>query len=157
MGYHYPHRDDDILKYGLGGAWILAIILLLSGVNTLQDLGVGLFLGGSFLVLGIGNYYQTEGADYIVTHYSGEDAIKEAMKLTKDARNESLGYWVFGGFLFMFFAWVGLGISMTLTGLANLTNFIIMIIAHRRYSELRKMLMVLQLKKSDKAEIAIKL
>jgi len=107
MGYNYPKKDDNILKYGLGGAWILGIILALSGVNALQDLAIGLFLGWPFLLLGIWNYYQTEGAEYIVTHYSGEDAINEAMKLAKDARNESLGYWVFGGFLFMFFAWGG--------------------------------------------------
>jgi len=51
----------------------------------------------------------------------------------------------------------GAGISMTLMEIANLVNFVVMILAHRRYSELRKMPMILQLKKSDKAEISIKL
>ncbi len=86
-----------------------------------------------------------------------EDVINDAMKLAKDARNDSLIAWTIGGFLFMFFAYIGLGISTTLMGIANLTNFTIMILAHRRYSELRKMLMILQLKKTDKAELSIKL
>ncbi|WP_297489817.1 hypothetical protein [Thermococcus sp.] len=152
--------NDDTAKH-VGVTWILSLIVMMSGVlakvKALQDLGIGLGLGGPFLVSGIEDYYKIEGAEYIVTHYSGEDAINEAMKLAKDARNGALESWIAGGFFFMLFAWGGLGISMTLTGLANLTNFIVMILAHKRYSELRKMLMILQLKKGDKAEISIKI
>ncbi|WP_297068088.1 hypothetical protein [Thermococcus sp.] len=57
----------------------------------------------------------------------------------------------------MFFAYLGLGIPTATMGIVNLISFILMILTHKRYSELRKMLMILQLKKSDKAEIAIKL
>ncbi len=145
--------DDKIGLYLFGASSILGVILAFFWT----DLGIGTIFGGWFLSGAVYSYRQLGTAECAVARVAREDVINDAMKLAKDARNDSLIAWTIGGFVFMFFAYIGLGISMTLMGIANLTNFIIMIIAHRRYSELRKMLMILQLKKSDKAEISIKI
>ncbi|WP_456365421.1 hypothetical protein [Thermococcus sp.] len=144
---------DKMGLYLFGASSILGMIL----ASFWTDLGVGVILGGWFLSGVVYSYSQLGTAECAVTKVAREDVINDAMKLAKDARNDSLIAWTIGGFFFMWFAYIGLGISMTLMGIANLVNFVIMIIAHKRYSELRKMLMILQLRKSDKAEISIKL
>ena len=62
-----------------------------------------------------------------------------------------------GGFFFLIMSIVHSLLGIAAVGLGNLANFIMIFVAHGRYSELRKMLMILQLKKSDKAEISIKI
>ena len=45
---------------------------------------------GVLLWSAIENYKKVAGAEYIATHYSGENAIREAMELAKDARNDAI-------------------------------------------------------------------
>ncbi len=150
--------DDKTGEYTFVGTAILGILLMLLGSSSgMQMLGVGIAVGGALIGAAIDSYQKTAGAEYIATHYSGKDAIREAMELAKSARDDSIMGWIVGG---VFFLMMSLGHSLAgiaLLGLGNLANFIMMFLAHGRYSELRKMLMVLQLKKSDKAEISTKL
>jgi len=154
MGYNYPHRDDETAAYIATGSAILGLPVTIFGSWIL---GLGILIGGALIGVAIDNYQKTEGAEYIATHYSGEDAIREAMELAKGSRNDAFWMWVAGGFFFWLTYLFHSPAGMAIVGLGNLANFIMIFIAHRRYSELRKMLMILQLKKSDKAEISIKL
>ena len=158
MGYHYPQMNDKTAEYTFVGTGILGILLMLLGSSSeMQMLGVGIAVGGALIGAAVDSYQKAEGAEYIATHYSGEDAIREAMELAKSARNDSIGGWIVGGIFFLIVSAVHSLAGMAIIGLGNLANFIMIFVAHGRYSELRKMLMILQLKKSGKAEIAIKL
>ncbi len=79
------------------------------------------------------------------------------MELAKSARDDSIMGWIVGGVFFLMVSFVHSLLGIAAVGLGNLVNFIMMFVAHGRYSELRKMLMILQLKKGDKAEVSIKL
>ncbi|WP_367884250.1 hypothetical protein [Thermococcus sp. JCM 11816] len=115
-------------------------------------------LAGLLLWIAIDSYHKIEGAEYIVTHYSGEDAIKEAMELAKDARNTSIETWaLLGGFCFAVTFFIGGFLGISAVGLGNLANFIMIFIAHSRYNELRKALLLLQVTEKGNAEIAVKL
>ncbi|BAD85109.1 hypothetical protein TK0920 [Thermococcus kodakarensis KOD1] len=56
----------------------------------LSDTGVGLLFGGPLISGAIKSYQELEEAEYLVTHYKGEGAIKNAMEMAKDARNYSI-------------------------------------------------------------------
>ncbi|NJF25986.1 hypothetical protein [Thermococcus sp. Bubb.Bath] len=135
------------------GSWILSILMVFWGVG---DLAVGLFFGGALIPAAAISYQELEGADYIVTHYKGEGAIKQAMNMAKDTHNNSIVTWVIGGVAF-FFAWIAGPIATILVGLGNLANVIMIFIAHGCYKELRKALLLLQITEKGNAEIAVKL
>ena len=75
MAYTYPQQNEKTVGYIFTGLVALGIILLFTGPSSL---GAGL-LASSFLWLGFGiGYTKLNGADYIVTHYKSENAIRAA-------------------------------------------------------------------------------
>ena len=144
MAYTYPQQNSKTEEYVAGGAVILGLILIFTGP---QSLGMGLLLSAFPLATAIESYMITEGADYIVTHYKGEDALKEAIKLAKYAKDQSLKYWLIGG-VFFIIALVGGLLAIAPVALANLANFIMIFVARSKYKELKKLYLISQLQKN---------